>query len=198
MAKHRQLTPAEAKRTIAASLGSVLDDARQAIVDAGLRPYNVDLVWTRWSGGQRGVGVETEAARVPVAPSPIVDLSGIEFDLRSAGYKETGTTRVQKVSVTFTADELNGLISERLCQLHDLTEVPQPYEFYYEIREDGRGDTKPVRQRFRIAGTPNLQPFGWSVSLERVDVDPKRNGKPIQEPALRKKPVEGFDSEEDA
>jgi hypothetical protein len=173
-----------------------MDRARQMQVRLGLRPYNVDLVWSKWSGGARGKGTETIVVREPLTPTPVVTLQ-IDRESTAGGYNESGSMTVTEISVRYTSDELSGILSKRICELHCVEEVPQPYDFYYEVTEDGRGDDPAARRKFMIAGAPAREAFQWTVKLERMSVDNKRNGKPEGEPKARKKPFEGLDGEED-
>lgn len=198
MSRPRQLTPGQARRTVAARATRIVDRARQLEVDAGVRPYNVFLVWSVWSGGARGKGVERIAARVPIVPNPTLDLTGLSRELTAAGYSESGTVRLDEISAAYSSDELSGYLSPRLCQLHDLEEVPQPYDFYYEVAEDGRNDDLAARRKFQVAGPPSRNAFDWTIRIERMSVDNQRGGEPTKEPPRRRKPNEKFDGEEDA
>lgn len=193
----RQITPSEAKRTIASRLAPVVDRVRQVVVRVGLRPYNVFLVWTRWGGIVRGKGEESVIVREPLTPTPKLDLTGLERASGAAGYVETGTATLAKVSTTYTSDELSGLLSDRLRELHKVEQVPEPLDFYYEVVEDGRGDVPPARRRFRLSAAPSRASFTWTVKLERMNQDATRDGKPATEPTPPAKAFQGLDGEED-
>jgi hypothetical protein len=75
----------------------------------GSTVYSVYLVWTKWSGEERGEGDEREIASVRILPSPDVqDLSAISYDPRAAGVLPSGTVRVNRVNSLLSADSLAG------------------------------------------------------------------------------------------
>jgi len=174
----RLLTPGEAKGSLAQRLIPLVDRLRfRTSVRLGLRPYNVFLVWGKWTGSERGEGASKEVRRVAIVPAPkIDDLSAITLDPRSGGVLPSGSIRVSRISGAFTRDELVGLwVPEQ-----NEDSIPEPYEFYWEVVEDGRGDALPQRQKFRIMAAPQRRPgqVDWSVMLERVSEDNGRDGKP--------------------
>ncbi len=169
----RQLTPGEASRTVAQRVAHVQDRARMRIARLGFRPYNVDLVWSKWSGEERGAGFEKVMKRTPLVPSPVVvDLSTVSMSAVATGVLPMGSIRIEKVSVCFTSDQLLGrLLGEG--------GTPEPYDFYYEVYEDGRSGTAQ-RMKFRPASHPNRKKYGWQIVLERIIGDADRAGKPVE------------------
>lgn len=174
------LTPEQAKNSLAARMVKTVDRARQVEVRLGFRPYNVFLVWTKWSGVERGEGVELVVRRCPILPTPIVeDLSAVSRSPFSAGTLPIGSIRVRSISATYSQDYLEGKT------FPDTGEpVPEPYDFFFEVVEDGRHGREPDRARFRLAATPMLDAgeSEWLVLLERQSHDMKRDGQPPTEP----------------
>lgn len=196
----RPLDPAEARRTLAHRLGRRVDRLRQFSTRFGLRAYRVSLVWTKWSGQERGQGHEREVpgGRIEILPTPLVkNLDAGNFALMSAGAIPVGSVRVSKISVNYTQDQLTGLAipDEEFTERNDppraksaaelprrpsVTDLPQPFDFHWELREDGRGDDPAPRWRFRLMSWPMRRPGGveWQVLLERVSDDDARDGTP--------------------
>lgn len=194
MPRPRPLSPGEAGRTLAHRFSRVGDRLRQLNTKFGIRPYRVELVWTRWSGAERGEGREEPLARVELLPTPRVrnlDTS-IQYRIMGGGFLPSGTLLVQEISALYTQDQLSGLAIPDGCvqdpptlrSAHQLppkpseTSLPEPFDFYWEVREDGRGDDPAERARFRLAAWPwrNAGNVQWEVMLERVSGDPRRDG----------------------
>lgn len=57
--------------------------------------------------------------------------------------------------------------------------IKQPWEFFWEVVEDGRGDELPHRAKFRLASEPgrSAERVQWNAVLERVSEDDDRNGR---------------------
>jgi hypothetical protein len=196
----RPLDAPEARRTLAHRLGRRVDRLRQFSTRFGLRPYRVTLVWTKWTGRERGQGREEEipGGRIEVLPTPMVkNLDAGNLSLMAAGMLPVGSVRVSKISVNYTQDQLVGLaipdevFTERneppraksageLPKKPSNVDLPQPFDFHWEVREDGRGDDPPPRWRFRLASWPERRPgdVEWRVTLERVSDDDDREGNP--------------------
>lgn len=103
MSRPRPLNPFEAKRSLANRLAPTADRVRQIATRLGIRPYRCFLVWTRFSGEDRGEGDENLIARVELLPTPKVsELTSQQLLLYGAGTLPTGSLRVEKVSATFT------------------------------------------------------------------------------------------------
>lgn len=179
----RPLAPGEAARTLAQRLSRTVDRVRQKNTDIGLRPRRVFLVWTHFTGEERGEGYEHMFAEHEVLPTPMVqDLSSISRRPYSIGVFKEGTTRVTEISVgAYTEDMLMGLVIPREglrpgCGCQDccrpvaplpgepvnpsgpayLERIPgQTIDFWWEIREDDRsGTSATLRNRFRVLGQP--------------------------------------------
>src|SRR3990167_5274251 len=181
MPRPRPLSSAEAKRALANRFAGskerpgLADRLRQLNTKFGLRSKRVFLTWTLSGGAERGEGTERILARVEILPTPKVsDFSSITRNSFSAGILPVGSIRVSEVSLGFTFDELAG------TKVPGRTEpLNEPVAFCYEVVEDGRGDAQPIRQRFRLLGTPNRNEgmVSWTLLLERVSEDLDRRGR---------------------
>jgi len=165
----RPLTPQQAKRTLANRLIRPADRLRQVATRFGVRPYRVFLVWTTWDGEVRGEGTEREYARVEILPTPkVAELTSLQQAAYGAGVLGTGTLRVDRVSETFSAAQLQGLQIPGRRQDEDM---PRNIDFWYELREDGRGSDEPVPARFRLAATPyrGAGRVCWTLVVEQAN-----------------------------
>lgn len=182
MPKVRPLTPTEARATLANRLGPTVDRIRQIATNLGVRPYRVFLVWTRWSGSERGEGNEQEVLRVEVLPTPrVTSLDNVSFSPMHAGVLPVGSLRVDRISVATlpscfptTYDLLRG----HMVPTPHEDQTPEPFEFFYEVIEDGRGDCPPVRAKYRLLSVPfrRAGKVDWTVTLERESQDNFRDG----------------------
>lgn len=174
MARIGPLTPTQARATLTNRLGRVADNVRQLATTLGARPYRAFLVWTRWDGEERGEGIEHEVRRIEILPTPrLSSLDAVTFSLYHAGTLPVGSVKLDRISVVqFTQDLLTG----NWLPLPHEDFIPEPYEFFYEVVEDGRGDDPPVRSKFRLLSTPfrRATQVDWTVMLERVSVDRNR------------------------
>lgn len=166
-----QLTPAQAYASVANTTARVVDIARQSLVTQGFRPYNVDLVWSKWLGGERGRGEEKSYKRIAITPSPrVTDLTSINMSPVSTGVLPVGSLRLDRISACFTSDILMGRLAAQ-------EGTAEPYDFYYEVYEDGRSGTSQ-RMKFKPASQPHRKSFGWVITIERISADAARDGKP--------------------
>ncbi len=189
--------PERARRSLAMRLAGTADRARRIATRLGVRPYRVFLVWTVWGlndQGQRGDGYERDLARVEIRPTPLVkSLDGVSFSLFHAGTIPVGSVSVGEISARhFTEDELRGFRVPIVpwqqgadpCSLPVLVgggtgggeSVANPYDFFWEVVEDGRHDLPPSRKRFRLLNTPfyRADSAEWTVMLERSSADRER------------------------
>lgn len=180
----RNLTPSEARNSLANRLARVADRGRAIDARLGNRPYQVFLCWTRWSGDERGEGLEEVVCRIPIVPTPVVaDLTSIALSPFGAGVLPVGSVRVTEVSVTYSLETLMG----RVVPNRREDQVPHPYDFFYEVVEDGRHqacDGPPARPRFRLLSSPFLDApkQQWVLVLERQSGDMGKDGKPTNAP----------------
>lgn len=154
-----------------------MDRAREKASLIGARPFRLFLVWTVFSGKERGQGEERILERHEVEPRPRIDKGGITRNPALVGIVAVGSVRVDELSTRYTYDELLGLL------LPGGRAVPADQgrvTFFYEVVEDGRGDNPPERLRFRLFNTPSLEAENaqWVLILEPVSDAMKRNGQP--------------------
>src|ERR1700722_5033736 len=202
MARIRALSPEQAKRTLANKLGGLTDRVRQLATNFGVRPYRVFLRWTQWTGTERGEGQENVILTIEILSTPrLTNLDSLSFSFWHAGQIPVGSVRLDRISVaSFTSDILLGKAFPNTAILERYKEcgmippapplvaplpgmdprephIPEPYEFFYEIVEDGRGDNpakrakfRPMNQTMRRAGKVD-----WTIMLERVSQDRTRD-----------------------
>lgn len=178
MPKPRPLSPIEARRTLANRLSRPADRLRQVATRLGLRPYRFFLVWTTWDGEVRGEGTEREYARVELLPTPkIGELTSLQQAAYPAGVLGTGTLRLDRVSMGYTAAQLMGL---QIPGREQAADMPRNVDFWYEMREDGRGTDQPVPIRFRISAAPYRAPgrVCWVLMLEQQNEPTQMDGRP--------------------
>jgi hypothetical protein len=184
----RPLSPERARHTLANRLGRVFDRARQFATKYGVRPYRVFLTWTQWEGGgavERGEGREILYRRIEILPTPrVTSLDNLSFSLAHAGVIPVGSVRLDRVSIyRFTEDVLSGKAFPDdplpFGEVRGEKHIPEPFEFFYEIVEDGRGDCPPKRSRFRPMNRPMRRAgkVDWTVMLERTSEDRTRQDK---------------------
>ena len=169
MPKPSALSATQAKRTLAHRLVGRVDRVRQIATRLGVRPYRVALVWTTFTGEERGEGREVEVKRIELLPTPKVEsLDNILFNPMSIGVMPVGLIRLSLVSGSYTSDQLSG---NWVPTPHETP--PGQYSFYYEIQEDGRGDPDPVPMRYRLAARPMRRAgqVAWNIMLERTGSD---------------------------
>jgi hypothetical protein len=177
MPKIGPLSPDQARGTLAHRLTRTADNLRQLATKFGIRPYRVFLVWTQWSGEERGEGDEKEVQRVEILPTPrITSLDSVTFSLFSAGVLPVGSVRVDRISGrAFSNDLLSGII---LPDGTHADHIPEPFSFFYEVVEDGRGDNPALRSKFRLLSFPfrRAEQVDWTIMLERISEDRNRYG----------------------
>lgn len=175
--KVRPLTGVEARRTLAHRFGGIADRLRQLATNFGIRSRRCFLTWVRSTGEARGEGLEGVVERVEILPTPRVgDLTSLSLNPFSAGVLPIGSVRVDRISIAYTLDQLEG----RLIPGQSRQVGAPNLDFFWEIVEDGRGDQPAERQRFRVLGRPHRDEGGvqWIVLLERMAEDLDRRGRP--------------------
>ncbi len=166
------LTGAQYQRTLVYSLTPCVDQIRDLYTCLGARAYQVSLIWTRWSGGERGVGVEELIRRELILPTPrVADLSSLRRDLQPIGIDEVGSLRVSEISPRFNEDFLVG-------RADDGTPIPDDQEFFWEIAFNRPPGTLGVRRRFTTKSAPSYDPlrFQWRIDLLKASEDRTREG----------------------
>jgi hypothetical protein len=180
MPKIGPLTPEQARRTIAVRLGSKADRLRQLATRVGIRPYRVFLVWQKWTGETRDEGRPVTLAELELLPTPKVEsLDAVAINPISAGMIGMGAVRVSRVSIVqYTEDTLRGLT---IPGLGHVDHIPEKIDFFYELREDGRGDNPAWRERYRLSTHPwrRAGKVDWTFMLERTGSDRDREGQNV-------------------
>ena len=160
--------------TLISSLTCVVDSVRDLYTSLGARNYRVSLVWTRWSGGERGRGVEVVALEEAILPTPNVSsLKTVRVENEQIGVLEQGEVVVSQISPRYTEAELLGL--SRFTAPGN--QLPEDVNFYWEIFYPGT-DGDGVRRRFTPKSAPNSDPtaFEWTIRLVRQSEDRTTSG----------------------
>ena len=137
----------------------------------GLRPYRVRLIKTRWTGGQRGFGVEEVSTIFEITPTPMVsDLSALTETLFPIGVNEQGGINVTEINPTYTEDELRGFTNG--------APPGRDEQIFYEIEFPRQGSAEGDKRRFTLRSAPTYQAdnFQWTLRLERAYSDRTRAG----------------------
>lgn len=154
------------RSTLARELIPVIDCARDLFTSLGVRSYQVMLVKTQWSGGERGRGQESVVWEQMLLPTPkVAELTSIRRDLEALGTIEAGTLRVSEISARYSEDLLTGLGE-------DGSKLPKDMQFYWEVNFISPG-TPSIRRRFipKAAPSLNLAKIQWVVDLVKVSDD---------------------------
>lgn len=178
MPRPRALRQGEAARTLAHRLASRVDRVRQLSTRFGVRSRRLFLVWTRYTGHERGEGEEQVLRRVEILPTPKVsELTAITMQQFSLGILPVGSVRVTNISAQFAEEELLGKVPPA-AEPSDGNHVREPFDFYYEMVEDQRESAAPARAKFRLYGNPTRDEgnVSWTIVLERVSEDARRDG----------------------
>lgn len=158
-----QVGPATLQNSLAASLTCAVDSVRDLYTSLGVRNYRVSLVWTRWSGGERGVGAEYVVCEETILPTPLVsDLKALQVEVSEIGSDEDGQITVSQISPRYT--ELTLMGQGKLSAPGE--EIPEDVQFYWEIfypQKDGGG----LRRRMTPKSAPNYHAtkFEWTINL---------------------------------
>lgn len=171
-----QLNGMDLSRTLGRRLINTVDRLRDIPVRFGLRPYEVHIVRTRWTGGERGVGMEVVISDEAVLPTPLItSLDGVQRIVNIVGLDEIGTVRLEQVSGRYAEGFLSGTDENGNPQDPDT-------QFYYEVQFPTPGtisDGAPRRRFFpSSAPTYDASRFQWSVTLTRSHVDRLSDGTP--------------------
>lgn len=180
MSRPRPLTPQEAKHSLAQRLAKPVDRIRQIATRLGAHSKRVFLVWTKYTGEERGDGVEREVFRMELLPTPRVsDLSSTTRAPFSGGILPIGSIKVDLISAQLPFEVLVGKRRPAAPGLGE--EIEQPYDFFYELVEDHRVSPEPARLKYRILGTPNRNETNvcWEVMLERESEDRAPDGRSL-------------------
>ena len=166
------LTPAEFKNSLARKLIPVVDGIRDLRTQFGLRPYQVRLIRTQWTGGKRGLGQELTVIDLPILPTPLIsDLTGVALTVTPSALEELGTIVLSEISGAYSDDMLLGK--------DDQGNGPGPDEdVWYEVALLGPTGEIAARRRFVWRSLPAYQAaqFQWLITLERAYDDRTRAG----------------------
>lgn len=174
--KYAQLSGLDLSKTLGRQLIGVVDNLRNLLTTFGMRPYEVHVVRTRWTGGYRGVGQEVVISDTPILPTPLIEsLDGISRIVNGIGLDEQGTVKLSEVSGRYSENFLSG---------NDEFGNPQDddTQWFYEVQFPTPGtvsDGAP-RRRFFPSSSPTYDPdrFQWNITLTRSHVDRMNDGTP--------------------
>lgn len=156
-------------RTLARDLAPTVDCLRDLYTSMGLRTYQVALIKTQWSGGERGVGQESVISEELILPTPkVAELTALGTTVEPTGSLESGNLLVTQISPRYTEEQLTGLGA-------DGSALPDDMQFYWEVRFLGPG-APPLRRRFGVGSVPSLSMsrFEWQVRLVKASDDRER------------------------
>lgn len=159
-------------KTLVYSLTGCVDSIRDLYTCFGARAYQVSLIWTRWSGGERGEGVEEVIRRELILPTPkVAELTSLRRDLQPIGIDEVGSLRVSEISPRFNEDILVGRSDSG-------EPIPEDQSFFWEIEFQRPPGQQGVRRRFTTKSTPSYDPlrFQWQIDLLRSSEERTRSG----------------------
>ena len=154
------------KGSLGQSLIPLADQMRDLLTQFGLRPYEVKVIRTRWTGGRRGVGAEVLVSELMILPTPkIGDLNALQEMLSPVGVVEVGSLLLQEVSGTYTENELRGYDRD------GTPPAPDEQVFYEVTYYHPSGQTE--RRRFVIRSAPyyDAGKLGWTFNLEKAAED---------------------------
>ena len=168
-----RLTPPQMRRTLGQALLPVADTLRNLLTDFGLSPYTVKLIFTRWSTGERGEGVEIVISEMPIVPTPkITDLTAVTTILTASGLAEQGEIMLSKISGTYTEEQLRGIWPDGRPTDGDT-------QFFYEIQfNEVQTGVPGERRRFFPTSAPyfDAPALQWRVNLRKQRDDRTRSG----------------------
>lgn len=161
-------------RTLIDSLAPTVDCARDLFTSLGVRSYQVNLVWTRWSGGERGVGQEYVAATQTVLPTPkLAGLGGVQIELKELGSNEQGSIELSQISLSYSEDLLLG----RGGVVPEGESIPFDVSFFWELALP-IGGGQSIRRRFTPSAPPERRggSLDWLVRLVETEGARRRDG----------------------
>jgi hypothetical protein len=149
-----------------------IDAARNSVVCIGVRRHVVRLIWTAWTGGQRGRGVETVVLEEALTPVPrVMFINDLGVELQNIGLSEAGVVRVSEISLRYSSHFLSG-------RGEDGSPVAKDRNFYWEIEELQPLGSASVRRRFTLKGPPEPRADNaeYVVKLLRAENDRTSGG----------------------
>lgn len=169
---YTDLSGLDLSKTLAQKLIPVADFLRDLRTRFGMRPYEVHVIRTKWTGGERGVGEEYVDSDVTILPTPrIMDMSALQEIVHPVGLDEVGQVTLDEVSGRYTDDQLRG-------HHDDGTPPTEDENVFYEVvfpLPDGKSGNVD-RRRFFPTSAPHYSAgkFEWWVRLERSHPDRPR------------------------
>lgn len=163
-------------RTLARQLISTVDSIRDLATQLGFRPYEVRMVRTKWTGGERGVGQEFVISDEPILPTPLVlGLDGVTRIVQPVGLDEVGACQITQISGRYAEGFLTGNDT-------DGNPLDPDVQYYFEIVFPTPGaiaDGAP-RRRFYASSAPtyDASSFQWRLTLQRSHSDRRNDGSP--------------------
>lgn len=170
-----QLNGVGLSNTLARKLIGTVDRLRDLMTQFGFRPYEVRVVRTRWTGGDRGEGQEIVVFDEAILPTPLISsLDGVRRVVNLVGLDELGTVNLSQVSGRYAEGYLTGTDEEGYPLDADT-------QFYFEVVFPTPGsvtDGAP-RRRFFPATAPSYDAgrFEWALTLQRSHVDRRTDGR---------------------
>jgi len=149
--------------SLVAELVCAVDEARDIATQLGVRTYDAHVIRLRWSGGEIGSGTVIQVDDLQILPTPRVEgMDTVSDVVESYGALERGEISIDRISLSYTEDDLTGLRSGPLSPGE---------EVIWEITSLAPNAKK--RHTFHLGGAPTRKPgtVEWSVGLVRATVD---------------------------
>lgn len=174
--RYSQLTGMDLSNTLARKLIPTVDGLRDLATRFGLRPYEVRMVRTKWTGGERGLGYEVVISEEPILPTPlIVGLDGITRIVHAVGLDEIGACQLTQISGRYAEGFLTGNDADG-----NPLDIDTQYYFEVIFPTPGTVSDGAPRRRFYAVSAPSYDAssFQWRVSLQRSHSDRRNDGSP--------------------
>lgn len=171
--KFTNLSGIDLSRTLARKLIPVADLLRDLRTKFGMRPYEVHIVRTRWTGGRRGEGEEYIVSDTVLLPTPrLLDLTSLAEIVNPIGIDEIGAVTLDEVSGRYPEDLL-------ACRDSNGSSPDEDENAFYEVIfpiPDGSESGGAPRRRFFPSSAPHYYAgkFEWVIRLERARPDHPR------------------------
>lgn len=171
-----QLNGLGLSNTLARKLISTVDTLRDLSTRFGFRPYEVRVIRTKWTGGERGLGQELVVSDQPILPTPLISsLDGVRRVVNLVGLDELGNVSLSQVSGRYAEGFLTGTDAEGYPLDPDV-------DFFFEVvfPTPGSASDHAPRRRFFPVSAPSYDAsrFEWTVNLQRSHVDRRADGRP--------------------
>ena len=174
--QYTQLNGMDLSRTLTRRLISTVDGLRDLLTRFGLRPYEVRMVRTKWTGGYRGAGQEIVVFDEAILPTPLIlGLDGVTRIVQPVGLDEIGACQLTQVSGRYAEGYLTGRDANG-------SPLDEDTQYYFEVvfpTPNTVSDGAP-RRRFYAATAPTYDAgnFEWRVTLQRSHSDRANDGSP--------------------